>query len=188
MRPGTTLFGMQSSFARTLVVLAVFLAGGVWIGTLLEPANENAGATPVPPLRVAELRGADGARARVDELKGETVVMLSSKTCGYCKEALRDLGKLADGRPASALWLLNLEGAASADEMLRNAGVSGARALGPATSATEALLTFQTPGTPVFAVLDTTGRIVRVLSGYPGREGMRQWFAAMLGDSGRKVD
>ena len=170
---------MKQRLFPTYVLVAGFLVAGLWIGTRLEPAV-SAAAAPAPPLRVTELKGADGARAKIAELKGETVVMLSSENCGYCKETLRELQKRAAGKPATGLWVVNLEGAASASEMLRVAGIAGARALGPATSATETLLTFQTPGTPVFAVLDSTGRIVRVLSGYPGRAAMRDWFATML--------
>lgn len=168
--------------SATYVLVAVFLAAGLWIGTRMEPVV-TAAAEPAPPLKVTELRGTNGARASVGELRGNTVVMLSSETCGYCKEALRELKARSAGRAVPGLWLVNLEGATSAEEMLRAAGVSGARALGPATSATQALLTFQTPGTPVFAVLDTTGQIIRVLSGYPGREAMRGWFATMLGET-----
>ena len=170
---------MKQRLSLTHVLVAGFLVVGLWIGTRLEPAV-SAAAAPVPPLKVTELKGTVGSRARVAELTGETVVMLSSESCGYCKETLRELQKHANGKAASGLWVVNLEGATSADEMLRVAGIAGARALGPATSATQTLLTFQTPGTPVFAVLDSTGAIVRVLSGYPGREKMRDWFATML--------
>lgn len=172
---------MAARISPTHILVAVFLAGGLWIGSRLEPKVE-ALTEAAPPLRVTELKGIDGSRAKVEELRGETVVMLSSETCGYCKETLSELGKRAKGRPAKGLWLVTLEGAAMSEEMLRAANVSGARSLGPATSATQALLTFQTPGTPVFAVLDSTGQIVRVLTGYPGRDAMRQWFATMLGD------
>lgn len=175
--------GMKPRLSFTHVLVAALLGAGLWIGRRMEPVV-TAAAQPAPPLNVTDLRGTDGARARVDELHGKTVVMLSSESCGYCKEALRELRKRSAGRSVPGLWLVNLEGAASAETMLRVAGVAGARALGPATTATQTLLTFQTPGTPVFAVLDTTGRIVRVLTGYPGRDAMRDWFATMLGDGG----
>jgi hypothetical protein len=165
-------------------IAAIIIAGaaGIVLGSRLEPPMPPASAVAVPPIRLDDLRDTSGARATPGELKGATVVMLSSLTCVYCKETLTELSRTANGRKARGLWLVTLQGAEASVEMLTQAGVDGARPLGPATSSAEALLTFQAPGTPVFALLDSTGRTVRVLPGYPGRERMKEWFAVMLGE------
>lgn len=153
---------------------------GVWVGGRLDPVSKETATTPPPPIEVGSLRDAGGARARVEEVGARRVVMLSSTSCGYCKEALRDMASRAGGRTADGLWLVTLEGADASRGMLQEAGVRGGRALGPADGATQALLTFQTPGTPVFALLDSTGRIIRAVSGYPGARRMEAWFDEIL--------
>jgi hypothetical protein len=172
----------MSRISRNQVGIIALAGVGVVLGLALERPLPPAGGAPVPPIEISDLRGASGQRANIGEVLRPTVVMLSSKTCTYCKEALRDLSQLAGGRSAPGLWLVTLEGVQPGEQMLRDAGVAGARSLGPATSAAEVLLTFQTPGTPVFALLDSTGRTVRVVSGYRGRKAMSEWFAIMLGE------
>jgi thioredoxin-related protein len=110
------------------------------------------------------------------------IVMINSRTCGYCKMALRDLGAYANGRDASRLRMLTLEGAADGVPMLRDANIVGAVPLGPATSQTQVLLTFRYRGTPTFVAVDADGRIRGTMPGYPGPERLASWFDVMLGD------
>lgn len=163
--------------------IAALLGAGLYAGVKLEPPMRPPTQAPAPPIEISELRGASGERASLSEVQRPTVVMLSSRTCGYCKEALEDLSALAGNREVPGLWLVTLEGVQPGESMLSAAGVTGARSLGPATSAAEVLLTFQTPGTPVFAMLDSNGRTVRTMTGYPGRKAMAEWFSVMLGDT-----
>jgi hypothetical protein len=110
------------------------------------------------------------------------VVMINSRTCGYCKLALRDLGLYANGRSAPRLRMLTLEGAADGQPMLSEAKVRGAVPLGPATSNSQVLLTFRYRGTPTFVAIDGEGRIRGTLPGYPGPERLASWFDVMLGE------
>jgi len=110
------------------------------------------------------------------------IVMINSRTCGYCKLALRDLGEYAKGRPVPGLRMLTLEGAADGEPMLQAAGLNGAVPLGPATSQSQVLLTFRYRGTPTFVAVDAEGRIRGTMPGYAGPERMATWFDVMLGD------
>ena len=108
--------------------------------------------------------------------------MVSSVTCGYCDRSMRDLAAMAGGRALPRLRVVTLEGAREGAAMLRRTGVTGAFSGGPAGSAEQVLLTFRIPGTPVFAVLDSAGRVTRVVPGYPGREGLRGMFEVMVAE------
>ena len=108
--------------------------------------------------------------------------MVISQTCGVCKEALRDFGQAAAGRPLRRLHVVTLEGAAAGLPMVDAAAVRGATLSGPVSPAAEALFTFQIRGTPTFLALDERGRVGRVIPGYPGREAFRPWVETMLGE------
>jgi hypothetical protein len=169
------------------------LAGGLWLGTRLSGDDGAGGAA-----RAAALDGGAGAGVVIFPVRtvggeildldagGEpTVVMVISKTCGVCKEALRDFGQIAAGRPLGRLRVVTLEGAAEGVPMVTAAGVRGAVLAGPVTPAAEAHFTFQIRGTPTFLALDERGRVRRVIPGYPGREAFRPWVGIMLGERDR---
>ena len=107
--------------------------------------------------------------------------MVSSVTCGYCEQSLRDLAAMAEGRPLPRLRVVTLEGAESGTAMLQRFGVRGAVSTGPLGNAEQVLLTFRIPGTPVFAAVDSTGRLTSILPGYPGREGLASLYRVMAG-------
>lgn len=116
--------------------------------------------------------------------KGEpAIIMISSVTCGWCKRALKDLGELSAGRPLPRLKLLTLEGAADGAPMLAKEKITGAQLIGPNGSNNQVLLTFRYRGTPTFVAIDSNGRVVATMPGYPMREVMKQWYAVMVGDS-----
>ncbi|MCA0376639.1 MAG: hypothetical protein LCH84_13385 [Gemmatimonadetes bacterium] len=112
-----------------------------------------------------------------------TILMISSRTCSWCKRALRDLGEITKGRPLPRLTLLTLEGASDGAPMLDVAKLTGARLVGPASGSDEVLLTFRYPGTPTFVAIDRNGRVVRTLPGYPVRTELERWWAVMVGDA-----
>ena len=115
--------------------------------------------------------------------KGQPVIlMVSSRTCTWCKRALKDLGELSAGRPLPRLKVITLEGAAEGVAMLAKEGITGAQLVGPVGGADQVLLTFRYPGTPTFVAIDRNGRVVKTLPGYPVREEMKHWYAVMVGD------
>ena len=64
--------------------------------------------------------------------KGQPVIlMVSSRTCTWCKRALKDLGELSAGRPLPRLKVITLEGAAEGVAMLAKEGITGAQLVGP---------------------------------------------------------
>lgn len=177
---------------REGAVLALAIAGGLWLGLRQAPgdagvpAGDARAATRAfgPGAGVAALtvRTTEGRVTPLAKLGEPAVVMVVSRTCGVCKEALRDFGRMAAGRPLPRLWLVTLEGAAHGAAMVDSAGVRGAVLAGPSVPAAEALFTFQVQGTPTFLALDADGRVQRVFPGYPGREVMAPWVALMAGE------
>ncbi len=139
----------------------------------LASSAQGLGAFPVKDI--------SGATVPIVENGQPAIVMINSRTCGYCKLALRDLGAYANGRPVKGLRMLTLEGAIDGAPMLVDAGLNGAVPLGPATSQSQILLTFRYRGTPTFVAVDADGRIRGTMAGYPGPEQLRPWFDVMLG-------
>lgn len=148
---------------------------------LADPAPQEA-----PTVREAlgrfAVRDARGRTVPLVPAGEPAVVMISSRTCGWCKRALGDLGAMAAGRPLPRLRLLTLEGAGEGAPMVAKEKISGAVLLGPADGADQVQLTFRYPGTPTFLAVDRRGRVVRTLPGYPIREELRHWFAVMVGE------
>ena len=115
--------------------------------------------------------------------KGEpAILMISSRTCSWCKRALKDLGVMAAGRPLPRLKLLTLEGAGEGVAMLAQEQLTGAQLIGPAGGRDRQRLTLRYPGTPTFVAIDRNGRVVRTLPGYPIPDEMKHWYAVMVGD------
>ena len=175
------------------LVIVAFRAGlgldrrAVQAPTSREAAGGPAGAAPADP--ALEGLGRSLAALRVRTVKGDvvaaappgeaSVVMVSSVTCGYCERSLRDLVAMAGGGPLPGLRVVTLEGAGPGGEMLERLGVRGAVSTGPVGSSEQVLLTFRIPGTPVFASVDSTGRLVEVVPGYPGPEGLAPLYRVM---------
>jgi hypothetical protein len=165
-----------------LVVVAAFRAG---LGLEAEraPVIAAAGGTGARgSLREYRVRDASGALLPLAPVGEPAVVMVSSVTCTYCAQAMRDFARMAAGRPLPRLRVVTLEGAREGEPMLARQGIGGVWHAGPADGSGQTLLTFQFPGTPTFLLLDREGGVRAALSGYPGAERIEPWFQVMLGE------
>ena len=152
---------------------------GVVAGTDTAPATAPTAEQAIGTFKVTALNG----KVIPLHTKGEpAILMISSRTCSWCKRALKDLGVMSAGRPLPRLKLLTLEGAGEGVAMLAKEKLTGAQLIGPAGSSDQVLLTFRYPGTPTFVAIDRNGRVVRTLPGYPIPEEMKHWYAVMVGD------
>ena len=189
MSVGTLVLGLVALSCSVLIVKR--LTSDVPTVNLLRDHGVVAGTDTAPSTAPLAQASIGTAKARTVDgkvvplvPKGEpTIVMLSSRSCGWCKKALKDLGELSAGRPLPRLTLLTLEGAAEGVPMVAKEQVTGARLVGPVGSAEQVLLTFRYSGTPTFVSVDRNGRVVRTLPGYPVRPEMERWFAVMVGDA-----
>jgi hypothetical protein len=173
-----------------LLLLAAVVAAAAWLGLRLgQGGGDDADYTTRGPVSAGA--GAGVAAFSVRTLGGDviplagaghpTVVMVSSETCTYCDQALRDLGRLAGGRPLPRLRVVTIEGAARGRPMVEAAGVRGAVLAGPVTPAAEAQFAFQIRGTPTWLALDARGRVTRTMLGYPGEAVLPAWLGVMTG-------
>jgi thioredoxin-related protein len=131
-------------------------------------------------LATAVVRDIRGQRVSLVPRGEPTIVMVSSRTCPWCKKALADFGRMADGRPIPGLTLFTLEGAAEGIPMLKKERLRGARIVGPAGPRDEAERLFRYPGTPTFIAFDRTGRVVHTIPGYPIEPELARLFAVMV--------
>ncbi len=152
------------------------------VAALATEAPPGSLASSVQGLGAFPVHDMSGATVPIVRTGEPAIVMINSRTCGYCKLALKDLGQYAKGRPVPGLRMLTLEGAIDGAPMLVEAGLQGAVPLGPATSQSQVLLTFRYRGTPTFVAVDADGRIRGTMQGYGGPERMASWFDVMLGD------
>lgn len=170
-------------------LLAVVVTAGLWLGTRGTSVGDDVGAA-----RAATLMGGAGAgvvalpvRTLSDSVVSltaggrPTVVMISSETCTFCKTALREMGRVTDGRPLDGLRVVTLEGAAAGLPMVQAAHVGGATLAGPASAAAAVHWTFQIQGTPTFVALDAQGRVTKTMVGYLGAGELRTWIDVALG-------
>jgi hypothetical protein len=127
------------------------------------------------------VRAIDGSRALLAPPGRPAVLMVNSITCGYCKEALREIARRQGSGGVPQLRVVTLEGADEGQRMLADAGVRNAFMAGPDGQEAQVLLTFRIPGTPVFARTDATGRIVETIPGYPGPQLVDKWLPVMQG-------
>jgi hypothetical protein len=109
------------------------------------------------------------------------ILMVSSKTCAFCKLALKDIAALQGRDGVPMLRVVTLEGVEAGASMLSSLGVHGAFNSGPDGESDQVLLTFRIPGTPVFARTDSAGRIVETVPGYPGPKVLERWLPVMRG-------
>jgi hypothetical protein len=152
---------------------------GLVAGTDTAPQTAPKAAQAIGTSRVKDL---NGKLVPVVPAGMPAVIMISSRTCSWCKRTLKDLGEMSAGRPLPRLVLLTLEGAAEGVPMLAKEAITGARLVGPATSAEEVLLTFRYPGTPTLIEVDRNGRVVYTIPGYPIRDELRKLWSIMVGD------
>lgn len=160
----------------TLLLGLVALTCAVLVGTrAMQVAAQSLAA-----VQVRDLRG------RVVPLlpAGEPqVVMISSRTCSWCKRALKDFGGMAKGRPLTRLTLLTLEGAGDGTAMLEHEGLRGARLVGPLRTREETLETLGYAGTPVFIAVDRNGKVLHTIPAYPIGPELERMFAVIVGEA-----
>ena len=173
-------------------MLAWMLAGALGLALLGRVAVDRT-ASPPPAAEdpaVGQARAAvtgllvrDSANQRVPLTpRGRpAILMVNSKTCSFCRQALKDIAGLQGRDGVPMLRVVTLEGAAAGRVMLAAMGVRGAFSGGPDGDSDQVLLTFRIPGTPVFARTDSSGRIVETVPGYPGREVIARWMPVMRG-------
>lgn len=152
---------------------------GVVAGTDTAPSTAPTAQQAIGTFKVTDVTG----QVVPLHTKGEpAILMISSRTCSWCKRALKDLGVMSAGRPLPRLKLLTLEGAGEGVPMLAQEQLTGAQLIGPAGGADQQRLAARYPGTPTFVAIDRNGRVVRTLPGYPIAEELKHWFAVMVGD------
>lgn len=111
------------------------------------------------------------------------IIMISSRTCSWCKEALSNLHEFAGERPVPRLRMITLEGASEGVPMIERAHLVGVQLLGPVDPRAQVALTFRYQGTPTFLAISKEGRLVNSIPGYPGKEMLQSWFRVMTGDT-----
>ena len=172
-------------------MIAWVLAGALALALIGRFAIDR-GTPPPPPddPAVAQARSAvvglfvrDSAGARVPLAPAgvPAILMVNSKSCGFCRLALRDIGARQGRDGVPRLRVVTLEGAEAGRTMLAAFGVRGAFSAGPDGEGDQVLLTFRIPGTPVFARTDSAGQLVETVPGYPGPEVIARWLPIMRG-------
>jgi hypothetical protein len=127
------------------------------------------------------VRDSAGARVPLAPKGRPAILMVSSRTCSFCHQALKDIALLQGRDGVPMLRVVTLEGADAGRTMLATLGVHGAFSAGPDGESDQVLLTFRIPGTPVFARTDADGRIVETVPGYPGKDVIARWLPVMRG-------
>ena len=158
----------------TVVLLVVAFACAALVGERVYAR------TAQDRLAGAIVRDLDGQRVALVPKGQPTVVMVSSRTCPWCKKALADFGRMADGQPVPGLTLFTLEGAADGAPMLEREKLRGARLVGPAGTREDAERLFKYPGTPTFITFDRNGLVVHTIPGYPIGTELARLFAVMV--------
>jgi thioredoxin-related protein len=158
----------------TVVLLIVAFACAALVGERLYARSTQ------ERLATAVVRDINGQRVTLVPKGQPTVVMVSSTTCPWCKKALADFGRMANGEPIPGLTLFTLEGAGDGAPMLEKEKLRGARLVGPARSREDAERLFKYPGTPTFIAFDRNGRVVHTIPGYPIQPELARLFAVMV--------
>lgn len=182
---------MSTSAAPRREQVAWVLAGALallLIGRLTADRSAPPAADPDPSVALARsavtdlmVRDSTGARVALAPGAQPAILMVSSKSCAFCRRALKDIGKMQGDAPVPLLRVVTLEGADVGSAMMRELGVHGAFSSGPLGESEQVMLTFRIPGTPVFARTDRSGRIVETVPGYPGPEFIARWLPIMRG-------
>ena len=163
--------------------LALALIGRVAIDRQppLLPSDDPAVGLAREAVTALMVRDSADTRVALTPLGRPAILMVNSRTCSFCRLALRDIAKLQGSAPVPMLRVVTLEGATEGRQMLASLGVRGAFSAGPDGESDQVLLTFRIPGTPVFARTDSSGRIVETVPGYPGPEVLARWVPVMRG-------
>ena len=163
--------------------LALALIGRVAIDRQppLPPSDDPAVGQAREAVTALMVRDSTNARVALTPKGQPAILMVNSKSCSFCRLALRDIANLQGSAPVPLLRVVTLEGAAEGQRMLASLGVRGAFSAGPDGESDQVLLTFRIPGTPVFARTDSSGRIVETVPGYPGPEVLARWVPVMRG-------
>ncbi len=163
--------------------LALALIGRIAIDRQppLPPQDDPAVGQARAAVTALMVRDSANTRVALTPVGRPAILMVNSKTCSFCRLALRDIAKLQGSAPVPNLRVVTLEGAAEGLQMLASLGVTGAFNAGPDGESDQVLLTFRIPGTPVFARTDSSGRIVETVPGYPGPEVLARWVPVMRG-------
>ena len=127
------------------------------------------------------VRDSAGNRVPLAPEGSATILMVNSRTCVFCRQALLQIAALQGSDGVPRLRVVTLEGEAVGRSMLAALGVHGAFTAGPDGESDQVLLTFRIPGTPVFARTDAGGRIVETIPGNPGRAVLARWLPVMRG-------
>lgn len=179
--------------ALNALLVALFFVGGVAISLtvtrskkpVIATTDKLAGAPPLVEDAIGHFEVRDTSGQAVPLVtKGEpAIIMVSSRSCAWCRQTLADLRKLSNGRPLVHLKFLTLEGASEGTEMIRHEGLSGVQLIGPVGGADQVQLTFRYPGTPTFLAVDRNGRVVETMPGYPLGDVLKRWYSVMVGDT-----
>jgi hypothetical protein len=163
--------------------LALALIGRLMVEREPAPAAGDDPSVGLARAAVTNLVVRDSANARVRLAPAGTpaILMVNSKTCQFCRLALRDIATLQGRDAVPFLRVVTLEGADAGRTMLADLGVRGAFNAGPDGESDQVLLSFRIPGTPVFARTDSTGHIVETVPGYPGPDVLARWLPVMRG-------
>ena len=182
--------------ASSAALIALLFLAGVALSLYYGNARSAAGNDDTPKSVISRVRPSAGAALGtfvVKDTAGRTIpivtpgepaiIMVSSRTCEWCKQTFNDLHALAAGRPLVRLKLLTLEGASEGAPMLAHEGLHGAQLLGPNDGGDAVFLTFRYPGTPTFLAVDRDGHVSRTWPGYMDRTTLGQWYRVMVGDA-----
>lgn len=177
---------------RTLATMAVLAIAVFYLGKSFLAVDRSAamlavdnpeGVTPAQALGTFTVSDSSGANIPIVVPGEPAIIMVSSTSCGWCKRTLKEVGQMANGRDVPRLRLLTLEGAAEGAPMLAKEGIKGATMIGPSGPNEQVLMTFRFRGTPTFLAVNSKGRVVQTMPGYPGENELKRWFAVMIGDS-----
>lgn len=181
--------------AANAALVAVLFVGGVALALAFErkPAvpmtaadtvrDNTAAPLVVEAMNTTSLKDVNGNVVPLINAGEPAIIMISSLTCSWCKRTLSDLRELSNGRPMPRLRLITLEGADEGIPMVQLEKLNGIQLLGPVDDQAKVALTFRYQGTPTFIAVDSKGRMVQMMPGYPMREVLKTWYSVMVGDA-----
>jgi hypothetical protein len=173
-----------------LLLLAAVVAAAAWLGLRLgHGGGDDADYTtrgPVSAARARAWRRSACARSAATSSRSAgaghpTVVMVSSETCTYCDQALRDLGRLAGGRPLPAPARRDDRGRRARPADGRGGGRARRRARRPGDAGGGGAVRLPDPRDAHVARARRAGRVTRTMLGYPGEAVLPAWLGVMTG-------
>ncbi|MEO7359992.1 MAG: hypothetical protein ABI120_06670 [Gemmatimonadaceae bacterium] len=193
--PNPMKFRSRRGSITNAALVALLFIGGVVLALAFErkkaepiSATDTVRADVAAPLVVeamntSTLKNVDGKIVPLINAGEPAIIMISSVTCSWCKRTLADLHELSNGRPMPRLRLITLEGASDGIPMVQREQLNGVQLLGPVDGQAQVALTFRYQGTPTFIAVDSRGRMVQMMPGYPMREVLKLWYNVMVGDA-----